>query len=185
MNFDSNIYCPESQVNFKILFKNILHEWEYSHKAIKMRWRKSKCISRVLFHSTPNILMEVVLNNILSSTWCTDSSSLPVGVNCSEWFNPATQEEPKATRTTRRKYSQHPHKHNSGCVASNYRRVTKLIEDACFLPAKPVGHDSYTEGSHHTANTKDGHGNTPDNCANSWADWLSITLHPGVVEERS
>lgn len=52
-------------------------------------------------------------------------------------------------------------------------------------PAKPVGHDSHTEGSHHAADAEDGHGDTPDDSADSLADWLSVALHPSVVEERS
>lgn len=52
-------------------------------------------------------------------------------------------------------------------------------------PAKPVGHDPDTEGSHHATHAEDGHGDAPDDGANSWADWLPVALHPGVVEERA
>lgn len=55
----------------------------------------------------------------------------------------------------------------------------------CIEPAKPVCHDSHAEGAHHAANAEDGDGDTPHDGADPRADWLAITLDPGVVEERS
>lgn len=54
-----------------------------------------------------------------------------------------------------------------------------------LVPAKPVGHDPHTEGSHHPTHAEDGHGHAPHDGANAVADWLPVSLHPGVVEERS
>lgn len=54
-----------------------------------------------------------------------------------------------------------------------------------FKPAKSIGHDAHAEGADHAAHTEDGNSDTPDDGANPIADRLTITLHPGVVEERS
>lgn len=54
-----------------------------------------------------------------------------------------------------------------------------------FSPAKSVGHDAHTEGAHHAAHTKDGDSDAPDDGADSRSDGYAITLHPGIVEERS
>lgn len=53
------------------------------------------------------------------------------------------------------------------------------------VPAKSVGHDTHAEGAHHAAHTKDGNGNAPHDGADARVDGHAVTLHPGVVEERS
>lgn len=116
--------------------------------------------------------MEVVFNNHLSRL---QPETQWNHIDQSELMAQEDSGRAQSSEKNNKKSQQHRHKHSGG----------RVIGEWCVLPAKPVGHDSHTEGSHHPANAKDGHGDTPDDGANSLADWLSVSLHPGVVEERS
>lgn len=70
------------------------------------------------------------------------------------------------------------------CVSTGYI-VQRVQKKSHVLPAKLVRQDTHAEGAHHAAHTEDGDGDAPDDGTDPRADGLTITLHPGVVEERS